>query len=71
MAKEKQGKVNNSTDVAEHAFHPSDYESSLEVEQGLATTHEQVSDTLMEGTIDAKIERENGKAEEIPRKGYE
>jgi Protein of unknown function (DUF4025) len=38
---------------------------------GLSETYEQVSDAYMEGTIDGKIERENGPTEDIPKKGYE
>lgn len=46
--KRKQGSI------AEKNFEPSNYKSVNDLEQGLAITHEQVNDTLTEGTIDDK-----------------
>ena len=57
--------------IAEKTFQPEDYTSKSELESGLTVTHEQVSDTLTEGTIEAKIDNVNGQNIEIPRKGYE
>lgn len=39
----------------------SDYKKENEESDGLATTHEQVSDVYMEGTIDGVMENVNGK----------
>jgi hypothetical protein len=57
--------------VAENSYQPSDYQSSEEVEQGLAITHEQVSDAYMEGTVDAGIPEQRGKTNEVPKEGFE
>jgi hypothetical protein len=57
--------------LADKMYSPEDYNRKDQLSQGIAETHEQASDTLTEGTIDAKIERENGASEDIPRKGYE
>lgn len=48
-----------------------DYDSKDQLSSGLAVSHEQVSDTYMEGTIDAKTELSNEEQMEIPRKGYD
>jgi hypothetical protein len=49
-----------------------DYDSKDQLSSGLAVSHEQVSDTYMEGTIDGKIETsDDGKQIDIPRKGYD
>lgn len=61
-------KNNKSSQVAENSFDPSDYSSSQEVDQGLAITHEQVSDTLTEGTIDGKIDNLEEKEKQFPKK---
>ncbi len=56
--------------IAEKTYHPSDYESSSITSQGLAMTHEQVSDNYMEGTNDGKIDEIGGRRNvPIPRKG--
>ncbi len=64
------GKKNNtkSSQVAENSFDPSDYSSSEEIDKGLAITHEQVSDTLTEGTIDGKIDNLEEKEKQFPKK---
>ncbi|WP_102029283.1 YozQ family protein [Salirhabdus sp. Marseille-P4669] len=64
-------KKNRQHSIGDRMYNPEDYDKKDQVSSGLAETHEQASDTLTEGTIDAKIERENGEAEDIPRKGYE
>ncbi|WP_228409438.1 YozQ family protein [Radiobacillus deserti] len=58
-------------------FQPEQYNSNDETEQGLAVTHEQASDTLVEGTIDGRIDNvkrngslKNGQGRDIPREGY-
>ncbi|WP_158737865.1 YozQ family protein [Alteribacillus sp. YIM 98480] len=47
---------------ADKTYHPSDYTSTDQSSKGLASTHEQVSDTYTEGTIDGSIDEvdENG-----------
>ncbi|WP_134684470.1 YozQ family protein [Brevibacillus migulae] len=58
--------------IAQESYSVSDYASKQPVEQGLAVTHEQVSDDYMEGTNDGKIDEVEGKQNvEIPRTGYE
>ncbi|WP_138418446.1 YozQ family protein [Aquibacillus sediminis] len=77
MAKDKRKQAQNAEKVAEKMYDPSYYNSDDQTDQGLAITHEQVSDDYMEGTIDGKIDdvKENGAlnskhGEDIPRKGY-
>ncbi|WP_134701787.1 YozQ family protein [Ammoniphilus sp. YIM 78166] len=55
--------------LAEKMYEPKDYTSDSALDQGLATTHEQVSDAYMEGTVDAEIEnvQGTGQAQRIPR----
>ncbi|WP_408009826.1 YozQ family protein [Pseudalkalibacillus sp. A8] len=60
----------DSDKVAGKNYDPSDYEKNSELSSGMAMTHEQTSDTLVEGTIDGKIDDINGTDEKIPRKGY-
>jgi len=57
MAKNKNEKLPKNEEVAEKSYQPEDYHSSNEVEQGLATTHEQVSDMYVEGTIDRQADK--------------
>ncbi|MEK4175102.1 YozQ family protein [Aeribacillus sp. FSL K6-1305] len=49
----------NETDgknIAGKIYTPNDYKSHSESSQGLAVTHEQVSDTFTEGTIDGEVD---------------
>ncbi|MDR4435280.1 YozQ family protein [Bacillus tequilensis] len=48
--------MNDTTDVAGKYFEPSDYKGNTQLEQGLAETHEQVSDDYFEGTIDQNLD---------------
>ncbi|MFO3788831.1 YozQ family protein [Bacillus mojavensis] len=48
--------ANENMDVAGRYFEPSDYKGSTQLEQGLAETHEQVSDNYFEGTIDQNLD---------------
>jgi len=66
MPNKKQSQEN----IAGKYYEPHYYNSNSEVESGIATTHEQASDTLVEGTIDGKIDNLQGKDKDIPRKGY-
>jgi hypothetical protein len=54
--------------VAGKQYDPSFYQNANDVEAGLATTHEQASDTYMEGTIDGDIDDLNDPSTAIPRK---
>jgi hypothetical protein len=68
----KKSSFSTDLDLAENMYNPSDYQSSSEVEQGLASSHEQVSDVYVEGTIDAIIDdSKNDINSKIPREGYE
>jgi len=49
-------------------YDPSDYLKDNEVSSGLAITHEQVSDTYIEGTIDGTIDDLDSKGVQIPRR---
>lgn len=62
---------NQSSKIAENNYQVKHYSSNNPLEKGLAITHEQVSDTYTEGTLEAKIENVNGQDIEIPQKGYE
>ncbi|MEH7439066.1 YozQ family protein [Neobacillus drentensis] len=68
---EKKSTNNKSADIAGRVFNTSDYQKGDALSSGLATTHEQVSDTYMEGEIGAVIDDVNGKDTTIPRTGYE
>lgn len=48
----------NVPDVAGRTYHLSDYHKNDEVSSGLATTHEQVSDTYAEGEIGAVVDQQ-------------
>jgi hypothetical protein len=50
---------NNSTKIAGRTYATSDYQKNDALSNGLATTHEQVSDTYMEGEIGASIDSNN------------
>lgn len=77
---EKRQKVSqrDSDKVAETNYHPNQYKSEDDTEQGLAITHEQASDAYMEGEIQARIDQvddsgglANDEGETIPRKGFD
>ncbi|WP_100406383.1 YozQ family protein [Bacillus solitudinis] len=71
MKQSKKGLTQHDANVvAENLHQPSDFHSSLEVEQGLAKTHEQVNDTLTEGTIDGKIDDYEGNNINLSRENY-
>jgi len=66
-------KISTEDKLAAKNYEVSDYQSNTELENGLAVTHEQVSDVYMEGTVDAVIENYQGTGEDvkIPEEGYE
>lgn len=57
--------------IADRVYEPEDYQKKDQVSSGLATTHEQVSDTFTEGEIQAVLDDVSGEDIEIPRKGYD
>ncbi|TFB21382.1 DUF4025 domain-containing protein [Filobacillus milosensis] len=59
VKKKKNSEQEDSNKIAEKGFEASDYEGNTQLEQGLAETHEQVSDVLHEGTIDRKHGKED------------
>jgi hypothetical protein len=63
-------KKNNdqTTKVAGRMFDPSDYEKKDQLSSGLATTHEQATDTYTEGEIGAVIDDVDGEDIEIGKK---
>ncbi|WP_243014197.1 MULTISPECIES: YozQ family protein [Brevibacillus] len=64
--------TNAANEIADKTYEPSDYSSRAFSEQGLAMTHEQVSDDYMEGTNDGKMDENAGEKNlDIPRTGYE
>jgi hypothetical protein len=69
---EKNRKTENekSAEVAEKMYEASDYKGSTDLEKGLATTHEQVSDTYVEGTVDGVMEDVAGEDIPLKREGY-
>jgi hypothetical protein len=64
----KKDEKSSSNEIAEKSFDPSDYCSKNEVEKGLAITHEQVSDTFTEGTIEGEIDNIERKLNEFPHR---
>ncbi|OBA04213.1 hypothetical protein A9D36_10505 [Bacillus subtilis] len=48
--------IDDTTNLAGKSFDPSDYKGATQLEQGLAETHEQVSDDYFEGTIDQNLD---------------
>ncbi|SFF91095.1 Protein of unknown function [Halobacillus alkaliphilus] len=44
-------------EIAERNYEQADYEKTDEASQGLSVTHEQVSDTMTEGSIDGNIDQ--------------
>lgn len=61
----------DSTDLAARTYSPEDYKRQDELSAGLATTHEQVSDSYTEGEIKAVIDDVNGEDIPIKRKGFD
>ena len=68
--REKDSSQTENKKLAGKYYDPEYYNSQDQMEQGIAITHEQTSDTLTEGTVDGVIEDVNGKNIDIPRKGY-
>lgn len=61
----------DSSKLANRYYNPEDYKKTDQLSSGLATTHEQVSDSYTEGEIKAVIDDVNGEDIPIERKGYD
>ncbi|KIV53236.1 hypothetical protein AM501_30120 [Aneurinibacillus migulanus] len=59
-------------EIGNKTYETSDYQAKSQASGGLATTHEQVSDVYMEGTVEATIEHsENADGDlKIPEQSY-
>ncbi|MRX71499.1 DUF4025 domain-containing protein [Bacillus lacus] len=68
---EKKQNQPDTTKLADRYFETDDYQRDDELSAGLAKTHEQVTDDYYEGTIEGKMERDNGETIDIPREGFE
>ncbi|WP_010283557.1 YozQ family protein [Bacillus timonensis] len=65
-------KLQNSTeDLAARHYQPEDYGKNDQLSSGLATTHEQVSDSYMEGEIQAPFNNKNIKDTDLENEGYQ
>ncbi|MGE6612743.1 YozQ family protein [Peribacillus sp. NPDC076916] len=66
----KQSK-NESSEIAGRIYDVSDYKREDNLSSGLATTHEQVSDTYAEGEVKAVVDDVNGRDIELAKKRTE
>lgn len=57
-----------SSKIAGRNYESSDYDRNDFLSSGLAQSHEQVSDTFVEGTIDGKIKRANEQTNDVSLK---
>lgn len=72
MGQAKEQKQVTAERVADESYDVTDYQSADPVSRGLALTHEQVSDSYMEGTIDGRMDEYGGEENvQIRREGYE
>ncbi|MEH7179053.1 YozQ family protein [Neobacillus vireti] len=68
---DKKNSAKNSTDLAGRIYETSDYQKNDVIATGLSTTHEQASDSYMEGTIDPTTDDDlNAKDLPIAQKPY-
>jgi hypothetical protein len=66
--KENKGK---NLELAGRMYDTLDYHKNDELSNGLAMTHEQASDSYVEGEIGGKIERSSGAQDELNDRGYQ
>jgi hypothetical protein len=66
--KENKGK---NLELAGRMYDTSDYRKNDELSNGLAMTHEQASDSYVEGQVGGKIERSSGAEDELNNRGYQ
>jgi hypothetical protein len=64
-------KSTNSSEIAGRIYDASDYQKNDTLSQGLATTHEQFSDSYMEGEVGGVMENVAGKNIPLSREIYE
>ncbi|MFG6148100.1 YozQ family protein [Halobacillus sp. B23F22_1] len=57
--------------IGDRKYEAADYQREDETSKGLATTHEQVSDTLTEGTYDAEVDQVDKDGHLVSHKGKE
>ncbi|WP_224752264.1 YozQ family protein [Metabacillus arenae] len=69
--KKKEEHQEDTSKIAGREFSFNDYKSNDETAEGLAITHEQISDNFAEGTIEGELQKENGEVVKIPRKEME
>jgi hypothetical protein len=68
---DKKNSNNDNRDLAGRVFETSDYQKNDVISTGLATTHEQASDSYMEGAIDPSTDDDlNAKDLPIAQKPY-
>lgn len=68
---DKKNPTTNSTDLAGRIFETSDYQKNDVLATGLSTTHEQASDSYMQGEIDPSTDDDlNAKDLPIAQKPY-
>jgi hypothetical protein len=60
-----------SNELAGRMYDTSDYHKNDELSKGLAMTHEQASDSYVEGEVGGKIERSSGAEDELNNRGYQ
>lgn len=72
MANKQQDNLQmQSSNISDKQYDPADYKKNDSLSQSFAVTHEQVSDTYTEGTVDGVIENVAGKNIKLERKGYD
>ncbi|MGE7903098.1 YozQ family protein [Peribacillus sp. NPDC094092] len=62
---------NESSEIAGRTYEVNDYKREDDLSSGLATTHEQVSDTYAEGEIKAVVDDVNGSDIELAKERSE
>ncbi|WLR56827.1 YozQ family protein [Mesobacillus subterraneus] len=58
-------------DLAGRMYDTSDYQKNDELSNGLAMTHEQASDSYVEGQVGGKIELSSEAQDELNNRGYQ
>lgn len=72
MANKQQDELQTqSSNLSDKQYDPADYTKNDSLSQAFAVTHEQVSDTYTEGTVDGVMEDVAGKNIKLERKGYD
>lgn len=66
----KENKSKN-LELAGRMYDTSDYQRNDELSNGLAMTHEQASDSYVEGQVGGKVKRSLGAEDELNNRGYQ